>query len=748
MSSPTHIPPHLEQPHGALARVVRRISGGSAKRPKTVVALWLAFVVACVVGGGMVGTKQLKGSDAGVGQSASADKQLERSNLEEPAVESVLVRSPTPAATSAAISALERSARNLPEVSSVRGPGDTPALSKAGGKTGLVQVSLRGDPGDASDHIDGLQKTVASVRGSHPGVTLQQTGGGTLDKEISNIVSDDLHHAETLSLPITLLILIIVFGALVAASVPLLLGLTSVAAALGALGFVSQIAPVDDSTSSLVVLIGLAVGVDYSLFYVRREREERRAGRDADAALEATAATVGRAVVVSGITVMIALAGLLVTGLSVFNSIALGTMLVVAIAIVGSLTVLPAVLTLLGDKINRGRIPGIERIKTRRALKAARKGRTQGVWLAVARGVTRRPVAALVTTVCVLGAIAVPALDMHTSGGGGNSVPASMPVMVAYHAVEHAFPGSPSDAQLVVSGHKLGSARARAGLAALGHRAAKVTGGHGAITTKVAHDGRLAVVSIPMPDRGQKAADKTVDDLRDNVAPTASRVAPGAHALVTGDAASNRDFTNSLHTRTPIVILVVLALAMLLLVAAFRSLRLAASMVALNLLSVGASYGLIVAVFQHTWAEKALSFTSDGTITNWVPLFMFVILFGLSMDYTVLVLERVREARRAGLSPRDAAAEAVGATGSTVTGAAFVMVAIFAIFATLHLIQLKEWGVGLGTAVLLDATLIRGLALPAVVTLLGERGMKAPRRSRASRGWNDRSQLAAPSNAR
>ena len=549
-------------------------------------------------------------------------------------------------------------------------------------------------------------------------------------------------------MPVTLLILIAVFGALVAALVPLLLGLTSVAAALGALGFISQIAPVDDSTSSLVVLIGLAVGVDYSLFYIRREREERRAGRDAHAALDAAAATVGRAVVVSGITVMIALAGLLVTGLSVFNSIALGTMLVVAISIVGSLTVLPAVLTLLGDKINRGRLPGLERIGARRALKAARAGRTQGVWLVVARAVTRRPIAALVTTVCVLGAIAVPALDMHTSGGGDNSVPANEPVMVAYHAVEHAFPGSPADAE---AGRLRPWARQRT-CACRPHRARAAGGARHRRPQRGRHQGRPR--RAPGHGVGADARPRAEGRRRDRRPPPkpgrADGIADrsGAHALVTGDAASNRDFTKSLRNRTPIVIVVVLALAMLLLVAAFRSLRLAASMVALNLLSVGASYGVIVAVFQHSWAQKALSFTSDGTITNWVPLFMFVILFGLSMDYTVLVLERVREARRAGLSPRDAAAEAVGATGSTVTGAAFVMVAIFAIFATLHLIQLKEWGVGLGTAVLLDATLIRGLALPAVVTLLGERGIKAPRRSRAGRGWNDRSQIAAPGNAR
>jgi uncharacterized membrane protein YdfJ with MMPL/SSD domain len=720
---------HLPTPSGvgALARSVRRAASASAKRPKTVIALWLLFVVGCVAGGAVTGTQSLKGSDAGVGESARADRQLERAGLREPALESVLVRSSTPAATRAAASALEHRVRALDQVAAVRGPGDTPALSRAGGRTGLVQVSLRGDPGDAADHVAPLQDAVAAVRAAHPGVTLQQTGPGTLNKSISDIVAHDLQRAETISLPITLLILVVAFGALVAASVPLLLGLTSVAAALGALGVVSQIAPVDPTTSSLVALIGLAVGVDYSLFYVRREREERRAGRGSLAALEASAATVGRAVVVSGLTVMVALAGLLVTGLAVFTSMALATMLVVAIAVIGSLTVLPAVLALLGDRVARGRLPGVGR------LRAGRAGRG---WASLAASVTRRPAAALLTTVCILGAIAVPALDMHASSSGENSLPANEPMIVAKRAVDRAFPGAPADAQLVVSGRGLQDARARSELAALGRDAARVTGGHGAITTRVARDGHLAVVSVPMPERGARADADTVAALRDNVAPAAARIGPGAHALVTGGAAASADFTDRLKTSTPIVIAFVLGLALVLLVAAFRSLRLAASVIALNLLSVGAAYGVLVGVFQHSWAEKALGFTSNGTITSWVPLFLFVILFGLSMDYTVLVLERIQEARRNGLSPRRAAAEGVGATGSTVTSAAFVMVAIFSVFATLRLIELKEYGIGLGTAVLLDATLVRGVALPAVISLLGERGVRAPRR-RARAGWDD-----------
>jgi uncharacterized membrane protein YdfJ with MMPL/SSD domain len=714
---------------GLLARIVRRAAGASARRPRTVIALWLALVVGCVAAGAMTGTQSLTGS--GVGESARADARLERAGLRDPAVESILVRSSDPATTRAAARALERRARALPQVAAVHGPADAPALSRAGGRTVLVQATLRGDPDDAGDHIAPLQRAVAAVGAAHPRVTLHETGPGSMDKGVGDLVEQDLHRAELISLPITLIILVIAFGAIVAASVPLLLGLTSVVAALGALGVVSQLAPMDDSASSLVVLIGLAVGVDYSLFYIRREREERRAGRGPHAALEAAAATVGRAVVVSGLTVIAALAGLLVPGLAVFTSMGLATIVVVAIAVLGSLTVLPATLALLGDRIDRGRIPGLRRLRERRA---ARGG---GAWATLARAVTRRPAAALVTAVCVLGTLAVPVLQMQTANPEGTDVPADQPVMVAQRAIERAFPGAPATADLVVTGHGLDSGAARARLHALGRRALAVTGGHGQIAVRVARDGRTAEVSVPMPDRGAEGARQTVDTLRDRVTPTAAQVAPGARAMLTGDAAGNADFTHRLATATPIVIAFVLALALLLLLGAFRSPALAAAVMGLNLLSVGAAYGVLVAVFQHRWAEGLLDFTSNGTIVDWLPLLAFVILFGLSMDYTVLVLERIREGRRAGLSPREAAAEGVAATAGTVTSAAVVMVAIFAIFATLRLLEMKQLGVGLAAAVLLDATIVRGIALPAVVTLLGERGPRGRKPRRRHVAWDD-----------
>ena len=705
---------------GALARVVRRVAGASARWRKTTLVLWLVLVIGCVAAGAMTGTQQLTESQAGVGQSAAADARIADAGMKDPAVESILVRSSDAAKTRSAAADLQRRAAKLPDVAAVHGPSDSPALSTAGGRTVLVQASLRGDPDKAGDHVKPLEHTVAAVAADHRGVTLQQAGQGSIDNAINKVVSDDLGHAEVISVPITLLILVLAFGAIVAASVPLLLGITSVAAALGAVGLISQVAPASDTTTSLVVLIGLAVGVDYSLFYIRREREERRAGRGPNAALDAAAAAVGRAIVVSGLTVMVALAGLLVTGMKVFESMALATIAVVAIAVIGSLTVLPAVLAMLGDRVDKGRLPGVKWRRARRARREAAAGRRLGAWAAIARVSTRHPLAAFVTAICLLGALAVPAMQMHIAGEGVSDMPKDLAVVKANKAIERTFPGAPEEAKLVVTGHDLGGARAK--LEALGKRGMQVTGGHGRIGVDVSRDGRTAVVSVPMPDHGERAADRTVAELRDRVAPAAAQVQAAAHVQVTGAAARDADFTKRLKDRTPIVIAFVLGLAFVLLLMAFRSVPLATTVIGLNLLSVGAAYGVLVAVFQHSWAESALNFTSNGSIVNWLPLFSFVILFGLSMDYTVLVLERIREARRAGLAPREAAAEGVAATAGTVTSAAVVMVAIFAVFATLRLLSMKQLGVGLAAAILLDATVVRALALPAAVALLGRHG--------------------------
>ncbi|HTU98479.1 MAG TPA: MMPL family transporter [Solirubrobacteraceae bacterium] len=674
-------------------------------------ALWLVLIAGCIFAGAAAGTKTLSNAGSGTGESARADTALSAAHLKSPATESVLVRSGSPSTTAAAVSALELRAKRLPSVASVQGPRQTPALSRAGGRLQLVQVTLRGDPDHADEHVAPLERVVGSVGASHPGATLLQAGEGSGGHAINQVVDHDLRHAELISLPITLLILIVAFGALVAAVVPLLLGLTSVAGALGAIGLISQIAPEGQSTGPVVVLIGLAVGVDYSLFYIRREREERRAGRDSDAALTAATASVGRAIVVAALTVMVGLAGLTFTGLGVFTSMALGAILVVAIAAVGSVTVLPAVLALLGDRIDRGRLwPRRRRRRTAAA---------PGAWHRVATVITAHPAASLLVTVAVLGALSVPVLSMRTGDPGIRDLPVTNSVRVADEAIDKAFPGSPTNAQLVVTGHHLARPEAQRAMRDLGQRAEQMTGGHGSVTVDVARDASTAVVSVPFPNVSLPAQQRIVDTLRQTVDGTLGL--PGAKVMLTGDAAGNADFSGQLTTITPLVIAGVLGLAFILLIAAFGSPALAASVIGLNLLSVGASFGILVEVFQHGVGERLLGFTSDGAIVEWLPLFAFVLLFGLSMDYTVLILERVREERRRGHDARSAAVRALGATGGTVTSAAAVMIAVFSIFATLGLLEFKQLGFGLAVAILLDATVVRAVALPAAVTLLGRR---------------------------
>jgi RND superfamily putative drug exporter len=731
-------------PPTGIARGVHAVARGASRFPKTTILLWMALIVACVVGGGMAGTHEITDRDGVLGDSSRAQIAILDAGLDDRPTEAVLVQGKDRATIDRVAAQITEAVDRLDQVSEVASPlpsgGSVAPLRGRNGTDVLLQVSLRGSPVDASKTAAPVTAAVDRIREANPGIEIHQAGSGSVGDAIDEMVASDLRRAELLSVPLTLLILVLAFGAIVAASVPLILGITAVAGAMGAVGMLSQWVPAGESTGSLVVLIGLAVGVDYSLFYVRREREERRAGNGLAASLEASAASVGRAILVSGLTVMVALAGLLLTGVPEFRSMAIGTIVVVAIALLGSLTVLPAMLTLLGDRVEAGRLrlPGAKRRAARRTAAKPRTPR-RGAWAVVATAVTNRPTLSLGIALLVLAALAFPATGMKLGDAGTASLPAGIPAIDASAAIERAFPGSPDQARLVVTGDGLDAAASERGLARLGDRAIALTEGAGGATVAVAQDGRTAVVDVPMPDHGTEATQSLVKRLRTEIQPQTATLVPGAtSALIGGNAAETVDFNDNLSTTGPLVGAFVLGLAFLLLLAAFRSPRLALTVVALNLLSVGAAYGVMTAVFQNTWAEDLLGFTSSGTITTWLPLVSFVILFGLSMDYSILVLERIREARTQGSTPREAAAEGVAATAGTVTGAAIVMVAVFSIFATLRMLEMKQLGVGLASAILIDATIVRAIALPAAVTLLGERAfpMKAPFR-RAERVCDD-----------
>ena len=480
---------------GGLARFVRGAARASARRPKLVIALWLALIVACFAGGSIAGTRSLSDAASGSGQSAQAEARLQRAGLLDRFTENVIVRSGTPSKTAHAVAAVAAGARRQPYVTSVQSPQTDPSLSRSGGRTGLVVVKLRGDPDNEDSHVVALQGFVSKTAQNTRGVYVGQVGDGSSDRAMNNLVSSGLQKAELVALPITLVILVLAFGALVAAVVPLVLGLTSVAAAMGALGIVSHVAAEGTTTAPVVVLIGLAVGIDYSLFYIRRERAERRHGAGPAAALDASAATVGRAILIAGTTVIIGLAGLLFTGNAVFVSMALGAILVVAIAVLGSLTVLPATLALLGDRVDRGRI------WPRRRVTGDPRPRGR-VWDGVARAITARPRLSLALALVLLAGLAAPILSMHTTNPDLQDAPRDAPIRVAQRAIDAAFPGANDSAQLVVSGHRLGTTVARARLRRLGQTGQRLTGNAaGQVDVRVSGDGDTARGRHPGADR-------------------------------------------------------------------------------------------------------------------------------------------------------------------------------------------------------------------------------------------------------
>jgi RND superfamily putative drug exporter len=525
-----------------------------------------------------------------------------------------------------------------------------------------------------------------------------------------------------LSLPVTLVILIVAFGALLAAAVPVLLALTSVAAALGLSALTSHLLPVTDTTSSVVLLIGMAVGVDYSLFYVRRAREERARGRTPLDAVEIAAATSGRAVVISGGTVAVAMAGMFLSGSAIFSSLAVGAILVVAVSVLGSITVLPAVLAKLGRWVDRPRVPFLHRL-------TMRPGRPPRLWPALLRPTLRRPAVALGLGAGALALLALPALGMRTSLPGTDDLPRSIPALQTYDRLTTAFPTEGASDEVVVRAAPGQAGAVRAALLDLSGRTAADP--HFAVDREpaldVSADGRISRLSVHVRDTAEsQGAKDALSLLRTRLIPDTVGRLPGAEAAVTGDTAPSVDFSRLLADRLPLVVGFVLGLTFLLVLWTFRSVLVAATAIGLNLLSVGAAYGLMVLVFQQTWAEGLLGFRSNGAIVAWLPMFLFVVLFGLSMDYHVFVVSRIRELAMRGMPTRDAVRQGIVGSAGAVTSAAVVMVAVFAIFGTLSGLEFKQLGVGLAAAVLIDATLVRAVLLPAAMTLLGRWNWWAP----------------------
>ncbi|MFF1295923.1 MULTISPECIES: MMPL family transporter [unclassified Streptomyces] len=710
-----------------------RAGGWSARHRWAAVGIWVLFVVLAMGLGSAAGRVDVDESEGLKGETHTAATIIKDADIEEPAGETVLVQAKgsglkaTDAEFRAAVDAVVKAVDATGKVTDVQSPYTADTISKDG-RSALVQFDMRGDAETAAERVEPVLNAVEKVQREHSSVRIEEIGSASMQKTFDDAFGDDFKKAEYSALPVALGILLVAFGALVAALVPVLLAVTAIMATMGLMGIVSHVMPMGDVANSVMLLVGLAVGVDYCLFYLRREREEREAGRDAQTALRIAAATSGHAIIVSGVTVCVAMAGMLFTGIADFEAMGLASLIVVAVAMVGSITVLPAVLSLLGHRVEKGKIPFLHP-ESRLRRNRGRVNRESRFWTAVLGGVLKRPMVSVVVAAGVLLAIAAPAVGMKTQNLTlDQEFGDSLPIVQTYDRVNEAFPGGSEPAEVIVKADDINAPEVTNALAAFKQEAIASGASRGPVEIKLHDAQNLAFVYVPLVGGSDlDKAGESLDKLRDEVRPATLGKVDGLEAPITGQVAGSNDFNDQLTGAVVPVFAFVVVFAFLLMLLSFRSLTIAITSIVLNLLSVGAAYGILVAVFQHGWGASLVGAEGVGAIISWLPLFLFVILFGLSMDYHVFVVSRIREARLRGRTTKDAIQHGVVTTAGVVTSAAVIMVAVFGIFGTLSMQSMKQMGVGLAAAVLIDATIIRGVLLPAVMALLGERNWYLPK---------------------
>lgn len=743
-----------------------RMARWSARHAGRAIAGWFAFVVLCLVAGIALGTNEATTKDFWVGEAGRAEATATEGGLERSPTERIMIRARSGKLDMAAAGAAARDVtermRDLPEVESVAAP-----VRSKDRKVLLVLVVLNGPELEGKKNVVPLLEQTAAVAADHPDLVVEETGSPAISKGVNDQRDEDLALSERISLPVTLITLLIVFGSVIMAGVPLLLALSSIAAAIGLSMVASHVMPDAGVGTNLILLIGLAVGVDYTLFYLKREREERaRAGGrlSPEALVELAAATAGRAIVISGLAVIVSTATLYLATDVIFSSLATGTILVVAVAVASSLTVLPALLVVIGRRADR--------LAPRRAARRAARGKparagkpeTGRVFGALLRPARTRPALTLCLSVLVMLGLTVPALGLKLIDPGKDTFSRDIPAMRVYDRLTGSFPELFVTHEVVTRATPEQAAQVRRALKDLGRRAqtdplfaqapkeAESTkdaqdaqeakgakGPESPMTPKAAAlseptvrtsaDGRISVLELSVPHLAPSAeAIESLTRLRqDHIPATVGRLS-GVETAVSGDVARGRDYVSHESDKLPLVLGFLLLMTFLMTAWAFRSVVLGAIGVVLNLLSAGASLGLLVLVFQGTWAEGLLAFDSLGAIASRVPLFLVVILFGLSMDYQVFVVSRIQEARQNGMSAREAVLEGINRSAKVVTSAAIVMVTVFGAFVALHLTEMKQMGFCLAVAVLLDAVVIRLMVLPSVLLLLGERAWWPARR--------------------
>jgi RND superfamily putative drug exporter len=633
-----------------------RVGLWSGRHPWRAIGIWLAFIVIAVVAGGAVGTNKLHDGDQAVGEAGRAQHTIAGA-FEQHADEQILLHSSKTTVSEdpqyqAAIRDVVARVQGTELALDVRSPLDERYRNQvsADGHSALVTFQVAGTMDDAATTIPPVLEAVQAAAAAHPGYDIAEAGDASIHKALNDTAGKDFENAERLSVPIALFVLLVTFGALVAAMLPLGLALTAVIGATG----------------------------------------------------------------------LVALCGMFFTGSKIFVGMGEATVLVVATAVLGSLTVLPALMSLLGHRIERGRILFIGRLRHA-------EGESR-IWGWVLDRTLARPVVALVVAAAALLGLAAPALSMHTATPGVSDLPHTLPVLKTYDRIMTEFPGGGAPAVVVITADDVRAPQVAQGIEAM--KTAALASGQMAepISVHMNDEHTVALVDVPLAGNGENAAaTHALATLRDEVIPQTIGKVDGVRADVTGMTAGTEDFNALMRARAPVVFAFVLVFAFLLLLLSFRSIVIAAKAIVLNLLSMFASYGVLVAVFQWGWGESLLHFKSAHAVTSWLPLFLFVVLFSLSMDYHVFIISRIREAFDKGDDTRSAIAHGIKSSAGVVTAAATVMVATFLVFASLSQVSMKELGVGLAVAVLLDATIVRGVLLPAAMKLLGEWNWYLPR---------------------
>ena len=704
--------------------MTERLAVWSSRRPWLTLAGWVVVFVAAIaitaafVGDALSGDEEITRAT----DSRRADElQSERfagERADRGVTEVIVVRSATATVDEPRFERRVRAlaadvrAAGAEQVRTFYNSGERRVVSADRDATGMLVALGRDAEDDIGDVVDAVQG--ADGRGRFD---VAITGEHTLEADFDTLAGEDLRSGELgFGLPVAFIVLLVVFGSVVAGLVPLLLAMISITVALGLLALVGQAFPLSVFATNMLTGMGLALGIDYSLFVLSRYREERHHGRERPEAIAAVGATASRAVLFSGIAFTLAMVGLVLVPSTIMRSLAAGAIAAALVSVAAALTLLPALLSLLGDRVNALRLPVFGRAVDREGSR---------FWSGAVRGVLRRPLLGLVVATAVLLVMAAPVLSLRSGEAGVSTLPDRLAAKQGYLALNAEFPGETTEPAEVVIDGDADTPAVQTGIERLRRRlAGEPRFGRPQVDTNQAGDLTVLTVPIEGDPLGHEAVD-AVRALRRERLPAAFPD-PAVETLVAGDTAETIDESDTMRRWLPIVLAFVLALSFVLLTIAFRSLVVAAKAIVVNLLSVAAAYGLLVLVFQEGVGNELLGFPQVDTIEAWVPLFLFAVLFGLSMDYHVFLLSRIRERYRQTGDNRNAIAHGVGSTGRIITGAALIIVAVFSGFARGDLVMFQQMGFGVAVALLLDATIVRLILVPAAMQLLGERNWYLP----------------------